>query len=108
MVSYDSGGSSDSRTSKENGDYLNSFQLYTEKSTPKTIKVVLQLLLVVFITALSISTTNFVIGSIRHEHFEEYLELMKHSYEKTSLIGSNNIILRILSNIANEYEMDSN
>ena len=76
-------------------------------STPKSMKIVIQLFLLIILTAFSVSTVLLIIGFNRHSNFEKFLFVLKNTYERSIFIGSNRLITRIFANIANGYEHNS-
>ena len=76
--------------------------------TPRSIKIVIQLLMIVFLTAIAISSVNLSLSVRRHDKLEDFFLIIRNSYDRVAYTQMNRMINRILLNIANGYEENSN
>ncbi|TNV87499.1 hypothetical protein FGO68_gene6494 [Halteria grandinella] len=101
-------GSSESHSSRTNGTSETSVlkQLYssTDKTASSSLKLITQLIFLVFILLLVISTINLVLSLSRYEQLQNEVKTVRQSYDRIQINGKTRLLLRGLLNIANGYE----
>lgn len=104
----DGSGSSESHSSRTNGTSETSVlkQLYssTDKTASSSLKLITQLIFLVFILLLVISTLNLVLSLSRYEQLQNEVKTVRQSYDRIQINGKTRLLLRGLLNIANGYE----
>eukprot|EP00347_Sterkiella_histriomuscorum_P001462 403371946 len=83
---------------------VKSFHSFYQQSTPRILKVVLQMVILLILVTLTISTVNLglSISNQIKQNFE--IQTVKAAYKRINHTISNRMLLRILMNIANGYE----
>lgn len=72
--------------------------------TSKSLKVVLQLVLLVFALMFGISVLNLALTVTRHISQRNEVEVVKLSFDRMNYFSKIRVIIRSMVNMANEYE----
>jgi hypothetical protein len=73
---------------------------------PRTLKIIIQLLAVLFIIMLSVSSVNLGINIDKQKKSEISLQTVKVAYDLLNSLSSNLVYARVLNNIANKLVPD--
>ena len=71
-------------------------------------KIVLYLMVLIFVVSSSVSSASLILGSGLSKNYDKYIQILRVSKERSNSISQNLLIIRVLLNIANEYENNSN
>ncbi|CDW88868.1 pas domain s-box family protein [Stylonychia lemnae] len=102
-----SAGSSQSSSSRITSFDVKSFHSFYQQTTPRILKIVLQMILLLFIASVTISTINLGLNIKNQIQTSFEIRTVKAAYDRINYTINNRLILRVLLNIANGYEPNS-
>eukprot|EP00347_Sterkiella_histriomuscorum_P022071 403331786 len=102
-----SAGSSDSGSSRSTAFDVKSFHSFYQQSTPRILKIVLQMVILLFLASLTISTVNLGLSIQNQIQSSFEIKTVKAAYDRINHTIGNRMIMRILLNIANGFEPNS-
>jgi sensor domain CHASE-containing protein len=76
----------------------------TEKTASSSLKLITQLIFLVFLLLLVVSTINLALSLRRYEQLQNEVKTVRQSYDRVQINGKTRLLLRGLMNIANGYE----
>jgi len=97
-------GSSQSASGSSTIDQFKHFNIFQKQATPRSLKIVMQLLVVVYLVTTSVSSLNMGLNIQRQEEQKSELQLIKASYDRMTCTSAISIILRSILNMANDFE----
>ena len=87
-------------------DYRN-FHSFSSQGTPKSLKLIIKLILILYFIIIIISSVNLGINVARQKQSEYDVHTVKEANDRMNLVSMNLLISRVLLNIANDYETQS-
>ncbi|CDW76681.1 pas domain s-box family protein [Stylonychia lemnae] len=103
-VASSSCGSSNSGSSSSSYHALQQFHTFYRQQTPRILKIVIQLILLMFIASITIATVNLVLNIRSHNLSELEVKQVRASMDRVNFSVSIRLLLRTMMNIANGYE----
>ncbi|CDW72555.1 UNKNOWN [Stylonychia lemnae] len=84
-------------------DYRN-FHSFSAQKTPRSLKIIIQLIFILYLVMIVISSVNLGINITRQKQSEYDVHVIKDANDRMNLVSINLLISRVLLNIANGYE----
>ncbi|CDW71672.1 UNKNOWN [Stylonychia lemnae] len=108
MAYEDANQSSNSSTdSSKQTDLIKNQTISMEKKTPRSLKIVIQLLLIMFLTMITVSAVNLYLTQSRQQKIISQIEIANKSSGRLNFAGRCRLMVRELMNIANGLEPTS-
>eukprot|EP00347_Sterkiella_histriomuscorum_P004053 403361925 len=87
-------------------DYRN-FHSFSKQATPRSLKIILQLMFILYIIMITVSSINLGINISRQKQSEYDVHVVKDANDRMNLVSINLLLSRVLLNIANGFEANS-
>ena len=97
-------GSSRSATGTTETEVMKQLYSSTEKKTPSSLKLIAQLVFVVFLIMIVISTINLILALNRSGNLVTEVSTVRKSYDRIAFHAKTRLLLRGMLNMANGYE----
>ncbi len=83
------------------------FHSFAELKTPKTLSLIIKLILLLYLIMVSIASVNLGVTISRQMESENDVRTVKTAYDRMNLLSMNQLLFRVVLNIANGLEPDS-
>ena len=75
-----------------------------ERTTPRSLKIVIQLLLLMFVTMITVSAINLYLSQSRQDQIVNMISVANLSSNRLGEVARTRLVIRSILNIANGYE----
>lgn len=93
-------------TSASMSEFRN-FHSFTEQQTPRTLILILRLIMSLYLVMLTVASVNLGINVQRQLESEKDVHTVRYAYDRMNWISMNQLLFRVLLNTANGYEPNS-
>lgn len=101
------GSSSSMKDSSASMAEFRNFHSFTEQQTPKTLILILRLIMGLYLIMLTVASVNLGINVQRQIESENDVHTVRYAYDRMNWISMNQLLFRVLLNTANGYEPNS-
>ena len=83
------------------------FSSFTDQTTPKTLLLIIKLIVALYLIMLIIASVNLGINVTRQTQSENDVHTVRFSYDRMNWVSMNQLLVRVLLNIANKFEPEN-
>lgn len=101
-ASYSSGNTSTTSMAE-----FRNFHSFTEQATPKSLLLIIKMIGALYLLMVTIASVNLGINITRQMQSERDVQTVRQSFDRMNSISMNQLLVRVLLNIANGYEIEN-
>lgn len=83
------------------------FHSFTEQATPKTLMLIIKMIGALYFIMVTIASVNLAINITRQMQSERDVQTVRQSFDRMNSVSMNQLLARVLLNIANGYEVEN-